>query len=237
MTSVRRLLIYLALHLASGALDAQPPAISLTSVPAMGSNADLSGIVANVTPASYRVAVYIFVLGWWDKPSDAAPLTVIGNDGTWTCDITTGGADAYATKIAAFLVPQGYTPPQAHGVLTLPAELNANAVASVLTERTSANAFHWCGYDWDVKNSGGFLFGPGPNLFADGAQNVWVDTNGRLHLRITFSNGQWHCAEVVSRRAFGCGTYRFFLDSAVDALNPNVVLGCFTYDDDPTSTQ
>ena len=220
----------------AGVVVAQQPSISLTSVPAMGSTNDLSGTVANVTPANYRVVVYIFVQGWWNKPSDAARQIPLQNDGTWTCDITTGGADAYATKIAAFLVPQSYTPPLAQGDTTLPAELSTNAVASVLTERTSPNAFHWCGYDWDVKNSGSFQFGPGPNFFSDSPQNVWVDGNGRLHLRITHRNGQWQCAEVISRRAFGYGTYRFFVDSAVDALDPNVVLGLFTYDDDPTGT-
>ena len=233
---MRRFFPALAWLTAAAGLLAQTPEISLTSVPAMGSSNDLSGLVTNVAPAGYRVAVYIYVLGWWDKPSDAAPLTVIRNDRTWTCDITTGGADAYATKIAAFLVPQGYTPPQAHGTLTLPAALDANSVAKIITDRPSQNAFHWCGYDWDVKNSGSFLFGPGPNLFSDTSQNVWVDGSGRLHLRITFRNGQWQCAEVISRRAFGYGTYRFFLDSAADALDPNVVLGLFTYDDDPTAT-
>ena len=217
-------------------LAANPPRISLTSVPAMGSNANLSGRVSYVTPANYRVAVYIYVQGWWDKPSDAAPLTNIKNNNTWTCDITTGGADAYATKIAAFLVPKGYSPPLAHGLAVLPAELETNSVASVISDRASANAFHWCGYEWDVKNSGGFLFEPGPNRFSDSAENVWVDSNGKLHLRITRRNGQWICPEIVSRRAFGYGTYRFFLDSAVDSLDPNMVLGLFTYDDDPTTT-
>ena len=220
----------------TASLAAQAPAITLTSVPVMGSNANLSGLASHVTPSNYRVAVYIFVQGWWTKPTDAAPLTTIQSNGTWSCDITTGGADAYATKIAAFLVPQGYTPPQAHGLAMLPAELATNSVANVITERTSPNAFHWCGYDWDVKTSGGFLFGPGPNRFSDSPENVWVDGNGKLHLRITFTDGQWQCAEVVSRRAFGYGSYRFFLDSEVDALDPNVVLGLFTYDDDPTTT-
>lgn len=236
MKTVRLMLACAAWFCGITSLAAQTPGISLTSVPPMGSNADLSGLASGVTPASYRVAVYIFVQGWWTKPTDAAPLTVIQNNGTWTCDITTGGADAYATKIAAFLVPKSYSPPQAHGLAVLPAELETNSVAKVITERTSPNAFHWCGYDWDVKNSGGFLFGPGPNRFSDSADNVWVDAGGRLHLRITFRNGLWVCPEIVSRRSFGYGTYRFFLDSAVDALDPNVVLGLFTYDDDPTTT-
>src|SRR5262249_26687924 len=59
---------------------------------------------------------------------------------------------------------------------------------------------------------------------------------GKLHLRITHRNGQWQCAEVFARHALGYGTYRCFVDSVVDALDRNVVLGLFTYDDDPTAT-
>ncbi|MGH8608019.1 MAG: glycoside hydrolase family 16 protein [Gammaproteobacteria bacterium] len=88
------------------------------------------------------------------------------------------------------------------------------------------------GYDWCVKRSNGKV-GPGPNYYSDSANNVWVDTQGRLHLKITRSGGRWYCAEVVSADSFGFGTYRFYLDSAVDDLDPNVVLGLFTWSDDP----
>lgn len=212
------------------------PAISLTTVPSIGSTANLTGAVGGVDPSAHRVAVFIFVEGWWTKPTYLAPLTTIRPDGTWTCDITTGGADPYATMVAAYLVAQSYSPPLLGGAAVLPPALEENALASVIAERPSPAAFHWCGYDWDVKNSGSFVFGPGPNLFSDNPANVWVDPAGKLHLRITHRDGQWQCAEVVSRRSFGYGIYRFFVDSAVDALDPNVTLGLFTYDHDPTET-
>lgn len=220
----------------SGPVRAQDPGIEFTSVPPLGSNANLTGTTANVDPATHRVVVYIFVQGWWIKPTNAAPLTVIQPNGAWTTDITTGGADAVATKIAAFLLPQGYAPPILNGAATLPAELGSNALAAVSTERQSPNAFHFSGYDWDVKTSGGFLFGPGPNIFSDSTDNVWVDGSGKLHLRVTFSGGQWRCAEVVLSKSLGFGTYRFYIDSPVDPLDPNVVLGLFTWSDDPAFT-
>jgi hypothetical protein len=37
----------------------------------------------------------------------------------------------------------------------------------------------------------------------------------------------------VSQLSFGHGAYRWYLDSAVDNLNPDVVLGLFTWNDDP----
>jgi hypothetical protein len=90
----------------------------------------------------------------------------------------------------------------------------------------------FAGETWYVKTSSGRV-GPGPNYFSDRTTNVWVDTAGRLHLKITRSGGRWYCSEVVSARSFGYGTYRFYLDSSVDNLDRNVVLGLFTWNDDP----
>lgn len=89
------------------------------------------------------------------------------------------------------------------------------------------------GYDWLVKNSANTRLGPGPNYFSDSPRNVWVDELGRLHLRIEKRSGRWYSAEVVSTASFGYGTYRWYLDSPVDRLDPNVVLGLFTWNDDP----
>lgn len=88
------------------------------------------------------------------------------------------------------------------------------------------------GYDWTVKNSVGRV-GPGPNYFSDSTDNVWTDAQGRLHLKIARRGGRWYCAEVVSALSFGYGTYRFYLDGPVDNLDPNVVLGLFTWSDLP----
>src|SRR5262245_19181302 len=42
------------------------------------------------------------------KPYWSLPATLILADGTWTCDITTGGVDERATEIVAFLVPKTF---------------------------------------------------------------------------------------------------------------------------------
>ena len=86
-----------------------------------------------------------------------------------------------------------------------------------------------------MKNSTGPV-GPGPNYFSDQTNNVWTDTNGWLHLRITHRTNAWQDAEIISARTFGPGNYRFELNSPVDAINTNVTLGLFTYSDDPAFT-
>jgi hypothetical protein len=82
----------------------------------------------------------------------------------------------------------------------------------------------WSGRQWVVRDDTG---GPGPNTFA--AANVRVDADGVLHLQITKSAGGWTCAEVYTTEALGYGTYEFTLGSAVDRLDPNIVLGLFNY--------
>ena len=87
-------------------------------------------------------------------------------------------------------------------------------------------------YSWQVKSSAGAV-GPGPNSFSDSAANVWVDGRGRLHLKLTYSGGRWHSAEVINTQSLGCGRYTFELGSPVNEFDPNVVLGLFTWSDDP----
>ncbi|SDY21708.1 hypothetical protein SAMN05421736_101689 [Evansella caseinilytica] len=89
---------------------------------------------------------------------------------------------------------------------------------------------NWSGYTWHVKDSFGSKWGPGPNYFSSSNDNVWVDSAGRLHLKITQRNGNWYCAEVYHTQTLGYGTYRFFIDGRPDLLDPNITLGLFTYD-------
>ncbi|HWH12795.1 MAG TPA: glycoside hydrolase family 16 protein [Solirubrobacteraceae bacterium] len=91
-------------------------------------------------------------------------------------------------------------------------------------------AVSFAGYDWAVKAPTS-TWGPGPNWWS--ANNVSVDAAGRLHLKITQRRGQWYCAEVTLGQELGYGTYRFSVDSSLGSLDPNVILGMFTWSDDP----
>jgi hypothetical protein len=209
------------------------PAIEFTHVPPYGSFEDLEGRVWHVKPVDYKVAVYIYVSGWWNKPYWDNPLTNIRADGSWICDITTGGVDQYATKIAAYLVPDGYNPPLMDGDTTLPTELDQKSVTKIDTTREAIlRQIVFSGHRWKVKSSE-TLVGPGPNYFSNSEENVWVDEQGQLHLKITKRNGRWCCAEVISEKNFGYGKYVFYLASRIDQLNENAVVGLFTWDDAP----
>lgn len=209
--------------------------VEFTAVPPYGSQSNLLGKVHGVNPANYRVAVFIYVegIGWFTKPTCASPLSTIQADGTWTADITTGGADSNATRIAAFVVPSNFSQPCVTNLFCIPSSVSQQAVANALVTRVdpTVRSFHWSDYDWWVKTSASPV-GPGPNLFSDSTNNVSIDAQGRLHLRITHVGGAWQCAEIVSQRTLGYGRYAYHLATPVDTLDPSVVLGLFTWSDE-----
>jgi hypothetical protein len=204
------------------------PWIEFTFVPPYGSTQNLRGRVGCVIPADYKVAVFIYVAGWWNKPYWASPLTPIAPDGTWVTDITTGGNDPLATQIAAFLVPNGYVPPQLGGASSLPTELFA--FPYVIVERHPPRSINFSGRTWYVKVAD-WNADPGPCYYSDRPEDVWVDASGRLHLTLTYRNYRWYCTEIFATQPSGYGVYSFDLASRVDQLDKNVVLGLFTYDD------
>lgn len=111
------------------------PSIKFTYVPKYGSFKNLRGKVLNVKPKNYRVAVYIYINGWWSKPYWSTPKTKISSNGNWVCDITTGGIDQKATKIRAYLIPANYNPPLVYGNSEIPLKVQKKALAWVEVKR------------------------------------------------------------------------------------------------------
>ncbi len=85
------------------------------------------------------------------------------------------------------------------------------------------------GFKWRVKNSDTRV-APRNNLFSDSQENVRVDDAGRLHLKLCKLEDKWLASELISLKSFGYGTYIFQINSRVDRLDRNTVLGLFTYD-------
>src|SRR5262245_48049078 len=72
-----------------------------------------------------------------------------------------------------------------------------------LADAASSRAPHaivFSGYEWLAKSSR-HPVGPGPNLFSE--ENIEIDSNGRLHLRIVRRGDRWTSAEIGTRREFG----------------------------------
>ena len=119
-----------------------PPTVSLTYLPPYGDSQDfLEGQECHVSTTSYEVAVYIQTGGgWWTKPYFATPVTPLQPDGSWSCNINTGGNDKDATAVAAFLIPSGYSPPLLSGQDNLPNILYSNSVANVEITRSASQS-------------------------------------------------------------------------------------------------
>ncbi len=71
--------------------------------------------------------------------------------------------------------------------------------------------------------------GPGGNTFGGKDINVVANADGSLTLRISQKDGLWYAAEVTSQLRMGYGEYIFRLRTPPKDLDPNVVLGLFTY--------
>jgi len=98
-------------------------------------------------------------------------------------------------------------------------------VPAVPTDRV----IQFLGMDWIVRTTRGKKEGPGPNMFSDTDNSVWVDPQGRLHLKIRQEGGNWYCAGVIAQKSMGYGKYVFYINSDVSKLDQNVVAGLFTY--------
>jgi len=210
--------------------------IWFTTIPEWGNQGmNLTGKV-NADPQNHRVAGYIWVEeagGWWTKPSFANPTVAIGPDSAFILDFTTGGLDAYCTRLITFLVPIGYSPPQASGAPELSAVLLENYPYAVTARPHGDRILEWSGFDWIAKRSvNNSSVGPGPNLFSSAEDQVFVDTEGCLHLLVKNNgNGQWLCSEMISDTSLGYGTYKFKIKSRVDNCDLNTVQGNFTWDE------
>jgi hypothetical protein len=209
------------------------PSIIITNLPAFGAHGNMGGVVLNADSDANRVLAFIFVAGaWYSKPACTSQLTVIQPDGSWSANISPSANDVNATEIAAFLVPSSYSLPCVNGASGLTIPSSALAVTYANRVNPARRQFAFSDYDWWIKTSSGSLAGPGLNYFSDSTNNVWVDAQGALHLKIINISGQWQCAEIISDRSFGYGQYRFTVTAPVNTLDANAVLGFFTWSDD-----
>ncbi|GHA83181.1 glycoside hydrolase family 16 protein [Cognatilysobacter bugurensis] len=100
-----------------------------------------------------------------------------------------------------------------------------------MVQPLAAKTLQFAGHTWTVRDA--VSAAPGPNRWAP--ENAWVDTLGRLHLRISRgADGIWRCAEVKLDTPLGFGTYEFKVDGRVDRFDRNVVFGMFQYPDPAT---
>ncbi|HEY6475179.1 MAG TPA: hypothetical protein VI456_01275, partial [Polyangia bacterium] len=86
-----------------------------------------------------------------------------------------------------------------------------------------AATISWKGHTWQLT-SGGMA-----GVCQGDPQNVTVDVDGYLHLRISNGSGTWTASELFTTDRLGFGTYQWQVDGPIDGYDENVVLGLFPY--------
>jgi hypothetical protein len=92
----------------------------------------------------------------------------------------------------------------------------------------AGNEVRFSGWIWDVK-SGSQIQGPGPNYFSDEPEDIFIDGQGYLHMRIAEHDGRWYSTEIVSRDTVGYGEYTWVISGNFEDIPNNTVLGLFTW--------
>lgn len=87
----------------------------------------------------------------------------------------------------------------------------------------------YAGILWGLRQTSGPV-DPGPNTFSNAEDQIWVDGEGRLHLRLQKRDGVWTASELMAKKDAGYGVYRFDVDASVRNLDPNIVFGFFSWD-------
>ena len=91
-------------------------------------------------------------------------------------------------------------------------------VITFLTVTNTVNGqriISFSGYEWEVASSKGKKYG-GPFYYSNSKKNVWVNKQGKLHLRITHKKDKWYCAKVTLTKSYNYGRYIFQVDNQVD---------------------
>lgn len=203
------------------------PAISLTTIPPVGEGgpgpmAAIGGLVHGARRGD-RVVIFARSTSWFVQPFRRYPYTSIDTAQRWTA------ATHLGYEYAALLVREDYTPPDR--IEKLPSL--GGGVRAVATSpgagslpRRPAKLLAFSGYEWQVLDAWSDRGGGNRNR----ADNVDVDRDGALHLRVTQRDREWTSAEIGLARSLGYGTYVFVVRNAAAAL-PSAVLSLFTWDE------
>ncbi len=223
----------LLLLVTSALLRAGTPTIEFTYIPPIGSTEEVRAKTTDVDVTKYGVSMIIKVVGtYWTKPFWSTPITPFSPNGTWQNRYATGGQDPMAEQIILYVVPLDYAIPLLSGQTRIPQEIEDHAIAKAVTNRSfpGAGEITFAGYKWAKKVTGDYVWGPGPNHF--GADNAYVDPQGKLHLKITCTNGVWYCGELILKESLGFGRYSFTLETNLGEFPGAIVFGFFTFDED-----
>jgi hypothetical protein len=86
---------------------------------------------------------------------------------------------------------------------------------------------HWSGHTWLIYPED--QDGPEQVPLSNSTKAVYVDSKGRLHLKITKVNGVWRSVELQSLDPVSYGTFRMTVATKTALFDPYTVLSMFVY--------
>jgi hypothetical protein len=136
-----------------------------------------------------------------------------------------------ATLMAAILGVVGL---DATTILAAPNRPNAGMPTQVIPHPLRApgsgqalRVLQWAGHSWLVYPVD--QQGPESVPLSNSPKAVYVDSQGRLHLRITKVGGIWRSVELQSLDPVSYGTFHMTIDTKTALFDPWAVLGMFVY--------
>lgn len=203
------------------------PSIEFTTIPKAdaGGPGVLAPVAGRVKGAQPNQRIVVFTRsdeGWWVQPFRSRPFTDIERDATWKNSIHLG------QEYAALLVDADYRPPAT--AESLP-ELGGGIVAVARVGGSgkfvppAPKTISFSGYDWLVRQTQNDRHGMNDY---DG-RNVWIDSEGHLHLLLTERDGRWTSADLRLTRSLGYGTYSFDVRDT-SQLDPSAAFSMYTFD-------
>ena len=214
----------------SGQSGGAGPSIEFDTVPAAGEGGPVPivPIAGHAKGAHTEDKIVVYAKAgngiWWIQPVAMQPFTPIAQDSSWTASTHLG------TEYAALLVRPGYRP--APTTDALPGKSDKVLAVAVIKgtgpyHPAEARTVEFSGYEWRAMGVTSERNGV-PNIYDP--DNVSVDSNGRLHLRIVRKSDHWTCSEAILPHSFGYGTYLFTVED-VSHVESAAVLTLFTWDD------
>jgi uncharacterized protein (TIGR03437 family) len=203
------------------------PVISITAIPAWGQDGQVTGAISGVV-SQLNLWLFAFVpdVGWVYLPQGCGPVPMQG--GQFSVNAAPSIIQRYATRYSAYLVPATLMIPCNNPTPSIDFGIQRNAVASATIMRLPQySTISFGGLEWFVKDAP-VQVSPGPQFFIK--DNVFVDSFGQLHLKLTPCGNTWCASEIYTKQTVGYGTYRFVVNTAAGSIDPNVTLGLFSWD-------
>ena len=187
----------------------------------------VSGTVSGLSDFDQVYAV-VFVRTdmWYPQPNQSGFYLTVASDGRYET------ATNPWKQVAVFVIDRSFDAWNGHNAYDpFPLEVDGANVLAV----GAYPSVNFAGYQWAVKG-GDNLQPPGPSPagcdYHAGTESVWVDGEGRLHLKLDEFDTDWRCAEVYLPPLLGFGVYHFLVESRVDQLDKNLVASPFLYRDE-----